>query len=276
MKHIGISAILILVLAIGYLAFTDKTKDITRSGEIVEISLDQTAFDGPAIIKILEQNGNLTTIAIPSMGIQLCAAHENISQIAHAAIGDKVSVSGYADEQGRIVPCENASHFLNITGFIGDAVFGYEFSYKKGPDGYTAVEASDNHEPGYVTGITLFNEEDYQDFIKSTEAREGPMSISLHIYTNDMKLSSSVWTLKNPNMSHIELAATEPKESVVGGANAMFYTIDGLYPTDVYVVAHGKHMYVLTGSYDSRDSIIYKDFKNIVSSFTFIKSEPQG
>ena len=62
-------------------------------------------------------------------------------------------------------------------------------------------------------------------------------------------------------------------EAVVGGANAVYYLVDGLYPTDTYVVAHGDAIYLLAGAYLTVDDQIHHDFEALVDSFTFIEAQ---
>lgn len=283
MKKITPMVVVLLLLAGGYFIFVNGNQEngtmVSKSGEIVEVELDQMAFDGPGIITMLDSDGALATIAVPSMGIQLCPAYAQVADIQTAAIGDKMQVSGELDEEGRIVPCASEDHYLRITGFMGDAVYGYEFAYRKGPDGYTTLEDNESTDEDYVTGVTLLNAREYAALLGATDAREGPPAMHLRVYRNDDKLQASVWVLRHPLESNVELAMSEPEEAVISGANAVFYTVDGLYPTDTYVAAHGDHMYVLMGSYLDTEDAIHDDFQNLVSSFTFTPlsyDAPQG
>jgi len=274
MKRTGLFLLAIVVIVGGYLIIKNSEQGSgnvsATSGEVTEVSLDQIAFDGPAIIKILDLEGNSKTIAVPSMGINLCAAREQIADVGQVALGDIVMVSGSVDEDGNIVPCESADHYLFITGFMTDAVYGYEFAYRKGPDGYITLEDTESTDPDYVTGITLFNKKEYESFKEATDAREGPTAMHVRVYKNSGKLHAPVWALRKPLESNIELAIGEPQETVVGGANATFYTVDGLYLIDTYIIANGDHIYVLMGSYMDKESSIYKDFQELVSSFAFV------
>ena len=285
MKKIALIIVVILAVATAYFLFVgDNTEEgvlstQTKSGEVTEVSLDQMAFDGPGILKAEDNDGNIFTIAVPSMGIQLCSARENIAEISNVAVGDMVEVSGILDENSQVVPCQDEDHYLRITGYMTDSVYGYEFEYLKGPDGYITLEDNESTDSDYVTGITLFNKKEYEILKQSLDAREGPPSINLRIYRNSENLHAPVWAERKPLETNINLAIGEPSESVVGGANATFFIADGLYPIDTYVVANGEHVYVLMGSYLDRDSEIYRDFQKLVSSFTFIPTSaeaPQG
>ena len=156
------------------------------------------------------------------------------------------------------------------TNIIRDDTLGFQFEYKDDEDGYITLEDNNSTDSNFLTGITLFNKAEYEIFKQSTDAREGPTSINIRVYSNNNKLHAPVWAMRHPLESNIKLALGETEERVVGGANAEFYIVDGLYLTDTYVVANGEHIYVLTGSYLSTEDIIYKDFQNLVKSFTFL------
>ena len=271
---IGIT-VLIIVLVGGYFLLTltnteGLPEDKTVSGEVTNVNLDAITLDGPVLITLSTETGE-EVIAVPSMGLPLCAAVANIGDVYTLAEGDQVTVTGSVDEEGRIVPCESESHELLISSTMQDAVLGFEFTYRKGPDGYITLEDTESTDPSFVTGITLFNKAEYELFTQATDAREGPPAINVRVYENTENLSSFVWPERNQQESNIGLVLGDVEETVVGGANAAHYTVDGLYPMSTYVVANGDHVYVLSGAYLDQSSDIYKDFEALVQSFTFIQ-----
>lgn len=278
MKQIILIIGILIVITMAYFFINNKTEvdqnpvTINVSGEIVDVTLDQIAFDGPALIKVLSLEGSLVTIAVPSMGIQSCVAKENITEVEKAAVGDKVTVSGYLNKDGNVVPCDDEAHYLHITGFVGDPVYGYEFAYKKGPDGYIVLEDNSSSDPDLVSSRTLINQLEYEALKASTEAHDGPMAIYLRIYSNPENLQASAWALQKPTESNIEIAKDEPKEVLVGGVDAIQYTVDGLYLIDTYIITSGKFVYVLAGSYLDKESVIHEDFNNLISSFTLTQT----
>lgn len=291
MKNILLVIAVVAVVIGGYFLWTanndgniveDSNPEVAKvSGMVTNINSEAVMLDGPTLVAVLEENGDEKIIAVPSMGLPLCAAREAIADISMLAIGDWVEASGNTDESGQIVPCTEESDYLTITSVARDAVYEYEFTYRKGPDGYVTLEDNSSTDADFVTGLTLINKSEYEVFQNSTDAREGPPAMSVRIYNNPEKLHSSVWTIRKPLESNIELALTEPEEAVVGGANAVHYIADGLYPMDIYVVAYGQHVYVLSVMYPGTDTAIYQDFQSLVDSFTFIKPEattgaPQG
>lgn len=275
MKKTLVLLAILIVLAGGVYWFSAVPKPIENSlgkevkGRAVAVDFGGVALDGPALVTIQTTSGN-EVIAIPSFGLPLCAAFENIASFSVIEVGDIVSVRGAVDESGRIVPCENETHYLEVTGKVTNPAFGFEFTYPKGPDGYVILEDDESQDADFVSGTVLFNREEFEMFTESTDAREGPPAMHIRVYQNPNNLSAFVWPDRKPQESNINLAIGEPKEAVVAGANASHYVVDGLYPTDTYVIASGGYVYVLMGSYLDDSSPMKKDFQSIVSSFTFI------
>jgi len=247
-----------------------QTEGTRLSGTVLEINSEEILFDGPTRIVIADMSGKEHTIAVPSMGINLCVASSSISSVAHITPGDQISVSGERDEDGTIVPCNGSTDMLEVYSIVEESEYGYTFVYRKGPDGYISVPIPESDNSDFLAGRTLFNEKEYQELIASTDAREAPPSMQVRVYQNQNKESASVWASRHPAESNSELALAPFSETVISGANAVFYVVDGLYPTDTYVVAHGEHIYVLSGSYLDRQSQLYVDFQSLVDSFVFI------
>jgi hypothetical protein len=86
----------------------------TKTGKIIAIDLEQIAADGPYVINIETANKEVSSIAVPSMGLPMCKAYPSIVDIGVLKIGDEVSVSGIINEAGEIVPCESAEHYLRL------------------------------------------------------------------------------------------------------------------------------------------------------------------
>jgi len=86
------------------------------SGNILDVNLEQVVFDGPIIITLKTNEGDFADIEVPSMGINLCAAKDNISDPFALRVGDMIEVSGRRNELGVIIPCEFDSHYLRVFG----------------------------------------------------------------------------------------------------------------------------------------------------------------
>jgi hypothetical protein len=53
-------------------------------------------------------------VAVPSMGINVCPAAEDIADPFTLTTGDYVLVRGEVDDFERIVPCGDSSHYLRV------------------------------------------------------------------------------------------------------------------------------------------------------------------
>jgi len=87
---------------------------VTRSGTVVEVNKDAAMYDGPIRIVIQGADSTRTTIAIPSMGLPLCAAYKTgaIKDPYNIVVGSTLEVSGTLGEDGSVVPCQSDMHYL--------------------------------------------------------------------------------------------------------------------------------------------------------------------
>lgn len=238
------------------------------TGRVSAVDLDQVAVDGPARIRVIDDTGEERLIAVPSMGLRLCAAFERIASPWDAAAGDRVAVRGASGGNGDIVPCASPGHYLELTGSHVDELLDYRFDYRKGPDGYLLVPGPAGQEEGALTDLTLFRRAEYEEARQATQAREGPPSFRVRVLDNDRMLWPAVWTLRNPGISNLQLALAEPAETVVGGANAVTFVADGLWPMETFVVANDSKIWLLQGMLP--DAQRQADFAALVASLEFI------
>lgn len=101
---------------------------VTVTGQVLAVSTEQAAFDGPYVITLQPKNEGPVTVAVPSMGLPLCAAYtaKNIVDVSLITVGNEYEVRGEVSEDGSIVPCTSADHFLRpapivVDGFEGEA-----------------------------------------------------------------------------------------------------------------------------------------------------------
>lgn len=126
MKHIAWVVIAIIVIVGALLLVTgndngesvqqeeQQTDGATASGTVTAVDSSQVAVDGPYVVEIETDEGTAQRIEVPSMGINLCAAQENIASVSDIETGDTVSVRGTMSAEGAIVPCEGTDHYLRI------------------------------------------------------------------------------------------------------------------------------------------------------------------
>ncbi len=88
----------------------------TLNGVILAIDTTQAAVDGPLLITLESEQGEVATIAVPSMGQPLCEAYKagNLADAFSLVPGDKLDVRGMVSDSGSIVPCESAEHYLRV------------------------------------------------------------------------------------------------------------------------------------------------------------------
>lgn len=149
--------------------------------------------------------------------------------------------------------------------------WGVEFSYPSGDNGYVLEKGSSDMsvDPQFLGSYMLTLRTDIDDINNSAIPREGAPTIQLRVYNNTQKQSPSVWAMNHPLESNIELAISEHREAVIGGANADTYKADGLYASDVYVVANDTLVYVFTGAYADQNSRIVSDYSELLNSIKF-------
>jgi heat shock protein HslJ len=133
---IGIIVIVMIIAfyAVNSYIYNEKQADfvigetVSKSGKVLAVDLEQVTFDGPVVLTLESGDGELSTIAIPSMGLPLCPAYQN-NNIGDAFLmkaGDMIEVRGEVSEDGSIVPCSSPDHYLRpqaivVENFEGEA-----------------------------------------------------------------------------------------------------------------------------------------------------------
>lgn len=145
---------------------------------------------------------------------------------------------------------------------------GLQFSY---PEGYVLEERNGDGK-NLLKTLVIMRAEDRANI---PEGGEGAPAITIHAAKNAKKEFPLAWTEGNKQLSNINLKMGEVAEAVVGGANAIRYTADGLYASDNAVVAHGENVYVFSGAYLERGSLVHQDFSALLESVRFIPSPGQ-
>lgn len=255
-----------------------EESEVVVRGAVTDIDTSQIMLDGPSIVTITDEQNALRMIAVPSMGLRLCAGYPNIAGGGSIEVGDVIEVHGTVDEEGYIVPCSGPVDHLYVTRTYENQEFSFAFEYKTGDSGYVLEEvaATGSEQKDYLYSIMLTDMQDYEEFQSSTEAREAPQTISIRVFENSEELSPFVWVERNQQESNIMLARTEVEEAVVGGANAAHYVSDGLYMNDTYAVAHGGFIYLLMGMTLDPQNEIAADLESIVDSFRFVQPRSEA
>lgn len=155
---------------------------------------------------------------------------------------------------------------------------GLKFEYPSGDAGYIITDlpvTADEVMP--VRSVRLLPTADYVDE-QNREGGEGSPAWVVSVYKNTEKLHPAVWVDRNKMVSNIDMAMDTPKETSIDGANTVAYRIDGLYPTDVYVIAHGGYIFVASVSFIDESSRTFQDRMAWLDSFTFVPTltRPEG
>lgn len=153
---------------------------------------------------------------------------------------------------------------------------GVTFKYFGGPAGYVLTRESETtfEHPQLVEAVVLFRPESGVDFDGPASSMEHPPAIRIAVYNNHLKQSTRVWISDNPQVANTYIAMTPIVEAVIGGANAVRYTIDGMYRTQLALIALDGYIIVVSGAYLDMNSIIYRDFESLLNSFVFPVTEP--
>ncbi|HYC83089.1 MAG TPA: hypothetical protein VEB60_00875 [Candidatus Paceibacterota bacterium] len=152
---------------------------------------------------------------------------------------------------------------------------GLEFDYPEGPEGYVVEERIPaDLGAGLVKNIILMRTEDAES--EPPTGGEAPPAIAISVFKNTKKQFPRTWADENIQRSNINLTTGAVEEAVVGGANAIRYMTDGLYASENVVVAHGDHMYVVTGQFTEQDSPIRRDYQALAESIRFIPAPGQN
>lgn len=247
--------------------------ELGTDGTVLEVDTTGVAADGPALITFKTDGNSTYVIAIPSMGLPLCAASKNVADVYDIMLGDKISVRGKTNEVGQIVPCESETHAFTVKRIYSDVISGLTFTYRISPDGYQLQTDGFqfSEDSSFISGVLLTNKKESAELPLNDVPRESSPAIKFRVYTNPEKLSPMEWTKKNGTESNYELAAAEPVEITVATANAVGYTTDGSYLTDTYVVEYDDHILVITGEYIDTESAIYTDLEELVKTISFAR-----
>jgi len=158
-----------------------------------------------------------------------------------------------------------------------DEWLGFLFSYPIGENGYVMTEPQIGIDDNGLQKILVLTDTQEAKLFEENPVvgGEGPPTITILVFDNPNRQNPLLWAETNTLYSNIGLKRSETQQIVIGGANAIQYTADGLYMSEIAVVAHGSHVYVVNGGYMDVSSAIRKDFKTILESITFIPEPGQ-
>jgi hypothetical protein len=141
--------------------------------------------------------------------------------------------------------------------------YGIAFEY---PETYTLtqldVAASGNPAPGFHQ----INITDTKMLEAAPANGEGPPAISVQIFRNTGGESLLSW-IKSTQLSNFNLSLDKKTYNAqIGGADALAYTWDGLYPGNSFVFRHGNYLFMVSATYMTPEDPILADFTEMLKS----------
>lgn len=180
-----------------------------------------------------------------------------------AAVVPLLRVQRHAQEEATAYPAASTKY--------ANSEIGLSFSYRGGPQGYVLEERESSSEAGPARSIVLTKSVDFEQMrSRPIVGGEGPAVIAVHVFSNAKKQFPLAWAMERTDYSAYNLKMGEDVEAIVGGANSLQYSADGLYPARYAIVAHGSRMYVFVGQYLSPEDPMRRDFGMLLSSVQFI------
>lgn len=134
--RIGAAVIALALLAYGFSVYQAESgqvalvpgETVSLVGNVVSVNMEQAAYDGPYLVTLQTKQAGQVVVAVPSMGLPLCEAYKakNIGEVSLITVGNEFEVRGEVAENGSVVPCVSADHYLRPTpvvvdGFEGEA-----------------------------------------------------------------------------------------------------------------------------------------------------------
>lgn len=179
-----------------------------------------------------------------------------------------------------------------IVGFIAIALIGVAFLYlypiskEQNDTSYISSEygLSFEYPQGYFVAFeqTLDGEREQHAIVLAEDtpavralfsnpgsATEGPPTITITIFQNDLDHYTLQSFVEGTNFSNFKLSDENKTETTVGGETAWRYRATGLYENDNVVVVRPEYVYMLTAFFNSPEDQILKDFDAILQTVTF-------
>jgi hypothetical protein len=137
--------------------------------------------------------------------------------------------------------------------------YGFSFKY---PDSYELSEREVGNAEREQFAIVLTPKES----LPLPEAGEGPTTISIHAYQNDLDGMRLAEWLTGTNDSNFKLSNGTYATTTVAGAPAVRYAWSGLYEAHVVAFERPGAIVAITGTYITPTDAIVADFEAVVQS----------
>lgn len=145
-----------------------------------------------------------------------------------------------------------------------NGTYGISFKY---PDSYVLTEKDSGTPERNRHTITLISKADAAPMnASSSPAGEGPTSITLDFFQNNLDNQSITDWVKGNNASNFKLSDGVATPASVAGVPAITYTWDGLYGGNTIVFAHKNNIVMASMTYLTYQDDIWKDFGTLIQS----------
>lgn len=140
------------------------------------------------------------------------------------------------------------------------------FEYIVKPDGYTIFQSGrrDGDHPDLVAYLAIRNTKEYEAFLESKFAREGPPEISVRIFENKKKIDAFAWLNENAQAIHYNKEEHPIARSSIGGVEALEFLSDGLYMQKNFLMESNGKIYLVSGPEDGSFKELKRDFGTFV------------
>jgi hypothetical protein len=118
-------------------------------------------------------------------------------------------------------------------------------------------------------------EENRRVFAGEEPGREGPPTITISIFQNNLDHYTTRGWIRDTSFSNFKLSDGELREATVNGEPALAYGATGLYENDNVVIARDDFVYMFTVFYLLPDDKIRADFGELLDTVRFL-NEPQA
>ncbi|MDP2650452.1 MAG: Gmad2 immunoglobulin-like domain-containing protein [bacterium] len=127
----------------------------------------------------------------------------------------------------------------------------------------------------YAIVLAEDSEENRRVFAGEEPGREGPPTITISIFQNNLDNYTTRGWIRDTSFSNFKLSDGQLRETTVGNEPALAYSATGLYENDNVVIARDDFVFMFTVFYLSPDDRIRADFNELLGTVAFL-NEPQA
>ena len=146
--------------------------------------------------------------------------------------------------------------------------YGIQFSY---PEKYFIAREITNSGERTQHAIVLAEDtsENRTLFSDPNSATEGPPTITIALFQNNLDNYTVGNFVENTNFSNFKLSDGNTAEVIIGGESGLRYRATGLYENENAVIARPKYVYMFTAFFNSPIDPILFDFEEILKTVQF-------